>query len=115
MFTGLVEAVGEVIEAVPEGGYRASVSMTLTAPGCGMGPAIAEAAGAGFRRIVVIPFFLTLGTHLHRDLPRLVAAERKKQPAIEIRVGRSLEDHPAMASLVISRIREITEEARVSS
>jgi sirohydrochlorin ferrochelatase len=80
-----------------------------------LGPAIAEAAGAGFRRIVVIPFFLTLGTHLHRDLPRLVAAERKKHPAIEIRVGRSLEDHPEMASLVISRIREITEEARVSS
>lgn len=28
----------------PEGGYKVDVAMTLTAPGCGMGPAIAEDA-----------------------------------------------------------------------
>ena len=78
------------------------------------GPAIAEAAGAGFRRIVVIPYFLTLGTHLRRDLPRLVAAEKRKFPTLEIQVGRSLEEHPEMASLVLSRIREITEGTRIN-
>lgn len=30
------------IEAIPEGGNRVEVKMTLTAPGCGMGPAIAN-------------------------------------------------------------------------
>ena len=32
------------VEKVDAGGYRVNVSMTLTAPGCGMGPAIAEDA-----------------------------------------------------------------------
>lgn len=79
-----------------------------------LGEAIAEAVEAGYQRIVVIPYFLTLGIHLRRDLPALVSAEKQKHPNIEIQVGRSLEDHPEMASLVLSRIREVTEEAKVS-
>jgi len=63
---------------------------------------------------VVIPYFLTEGTHLRRDLPRLVEAGKQQFPALEIQVGRSLEDHPEMASLVRSRIREITEGTRIS-
>ncbi|MEJ2009966.1 MAG: CbiX/SirB N-terminal domain-containing protein [Acidobacteriota bacterium] len=79
-----------------------------------LGPAIAEAAEAGFERIVIIPYFLSLGTHLHRDLPRLVAAEKQKHPHMQIQVGRSLEDHPEMALLVLSRIQELTKEVKVS-
>jgi sirohydrochlorin ferrochelatase len=79
-----------------------------------LGPAIAEAVEAGFHRILVIPFFLTEGTHLRRDLPRLVEAEKQKFPSLEIQVGRSLEDHPEMASLILSRIREITKGTRIS-
>ncbi|HZP59340.1 MAG TPA: putative Fe-S cluster assembly protein SufT [Opitutaceae bacterium] len=40
------------IEAKPEGGYRVNVMMTLTAPGCGMGPAIAEDARS---KILLVP------------------------------------------------------------
>jgi probable FeS assembly SUF system protein SufT len=36
----------------PEGGYRVDVTMTLTAPGCGMGPAIAEDAKS---KILLVP------------------------------------------------------------
>lgn len=35
-----------------EGGYRVAVAMTLTAPGCGMGPAIAEDAKT---KILLVP------------------------------------------------------------
>jgi sirohydrochlorin ferrochelatase len=35
--------------------------------------AVAQLAQRGVERIVVIPYFLTLGTHLERDLPRIVA------------------------------------------
>ena len=75
-----------------------------------LGEAIAKAVGARYRRIVVLPYFLTLGIHLRRDLPKLVAAERRKHPRVEIKVGRSLEDHPEMASLVLGRIQEVIEE-----
>ena len=41
------------VEALPDrGGYRVSVAMTLTAPGCGMGPAIAEDAKS---KILLVP------------------------------------------------------------
>jgi len=40
------------VEANPEGGYKVQVAMTLTAPGCGMGPAIAEDAKG---KILLVP------------------------------------------------------------
>src|SRR5690606_11787572 len=41
---GLVYSMDIERNDAPEGGYKVSVAMTLTAPGCGMGPAIAEDA-----------------------------------------------------------------------
>ncbi len=40
------------VEPKPEGGYKVQVAMTLTAPGCGMGPAIAEDAKG---KILLVP------------------------------------------------------------
>ena len=101
---------------IQEDGSYAYVRASFLGPGKPeLGPAIGEAVGAGFHRIVVIPYFLTLGIHLRRDLPRLVAVERRKYPQLEIHIGRALENHPEMASLVLSRIREVTEEDRVSA
>lgn len=40
------------IDQAPDGGHCVHVAMTLTAPGCGMGPAIAEDAR---RRILLVP------------------------------------------------------------
>jgi sirohydrochlorin ferrochelatase len=109
------QGVRDLARRIQDEGAYAYVRASFLGPGRPeLGPAIAEAVGAGFQRIVVIPYFLTLGTHLRRDLPRLVEAEKQKFPALEIQVGRSLEDHPEMASLVLSRVREITEGTRIS-
>jgi sirohydrochlorin ferrochelatase len=109
------QGVRELAHRIQDEGDYAYVRASFLGPGKPeLGPAIAEAVESGFHRIVVIPFFLTLGIHLRRDLPRLVAAEKRRHPGLKIEVGRSLEDHPEMASLILSRIREITEGARVS-
>jgi sirohydrochlorin ferrochelatase len=68
---------------------------------------VAEAADAGLRRIVVIPFFLTVGLHLRRDMPKLVAAAQAQHPGIELIVGQSLEGHPLMPSMILSRVQEV--------
>ena len=108
------EGVRVLARRIQESGAYAYVRASFLGPGQPeLGIAIADSVQAGFRRIVVIPYFLTLGTHLRRDLPRLVEAEIQKHPHVEIQVGRSLEDHPEMASLVLSRIRELTQEAGV--
>lgn len=109
------EGVRELARRIERQAGYAHVRASFLGPGQPeLGPAIADAIAGGFNRIVVVPYFLTLGIHLRRDLPRLVAAEKEKHPGLEILVGRSLEDHPEMASLVLSRIRDITEGVRVS-
>lgn len=109
------EGVRELARRIESQGAYQYVQPSFLGPGQPeLGPAIADAIAQGFNCIIVIPYFLTLGIHLRRDLPRLVAAEKEKHPGVEIQVGRSLEDHPEMPSLVLSRIQEITEGARVS-
>lgn len=68
--------------------------------------AVAEAAQAGIRQVIVIPYFLTEGLHLRRDLPSLISQARTGFPGLEIRVGLSLEGHPLMASIIVGRVRE---------
>jgi sirohydrochlorin ferrochelatase len=59
----------------------------------------------------VIPYFLTEGLHLRRDLPALVAAAKAKHPNFEIVVGQSLEGHPQMPSIILSRVQEVLEKS----
>jgi sirohydrochlorin ferrochelatase len=72
--------------------------------------AVEAAASAGVDELIIIPYFLTVGLHLRRDLPKLVDAARAKHPALEIVVGQSLEDHPQMPSLILSRVNEVLPE-----
>jgi sirohydrochlorin ferrochelatase len=71
-------------------------------------------AGRGITHIVVIPYFLTLGMHLQRDLPRLVEAIRLAHPAIEIQVTPPLDGHPAMLDALLGRAREAAKELHAS-
>lgn len=71
--------------------------------------AVDETVSAGFQRVIVIPFFLTMGVHLRRDLPNLVAPLKQKHPLVEIEVGQPLEGHPLMASIILGRVQEVVE------
>ncbi len=75
-----------------------------------LGAAIAKASAAGARRIVVVPYFLVMGVHVREDLPRLLEQQRALFPKVEILVGASLESSPAMAEVVLERVREALPE-----
>jgi probable FeS assembly SUF system protein SufT len=49
---GLVYSMDVERQTAPEEGFKVNVAMTLTAPGCGMGPAIAEDAKS---KILLVP------------------------------------------------------------
>jgi sirohydrochlorin ferrochelatase len=105
-----IQDLAERIQAVGRYSY---VRAAFLGPGRPeLGAAIAEAVKAGYQRIVVLPYFLTIGIHLRRDLPKPLAAERQKHPQVKIQVGRSLEDHPEMALLILGRIREVTDDTK---
>ncbi len=57
----------------------------------------------GVTRIVVIPYFLTLGTHLQRDLPRLVEQAAGQLGNVEIEVTSPLDGHPALLEALLDR------------
>jgi sirohydrochlorin ferrochelatase len=57
----------------------------------------------GATRIVVIPYFLTLGTHLQRDLPRLVQSVSRAHPDLEMEITSPLDGHPALIDALLDR------------
>jgi sirohydrochlorin ferrochelatase len=62
---------------------------------------------AGVSRIVVIPYFLTLGTHLQRDLPRLVReAASTLGGDVRMEVTSPLDGHPALLEALLDRAGE---------
>ena len=71
-----------------------------------LGMAMEEAVRRGARRVVIMPYFLTMGLHLRRDLPVLVARQRARFPGLEILVSDSLEGLPGMVDAVADRVRE---------
>jgi sirohydrochlorin ferrochelatase len=67
--------------------------------------AVATVVSNGAQRVTVIPYFLTLGTHLERDLPRLVDGIAVAYPGVEIRVTPPLDGHPALVQALLDRAR----------
>jgi sirohydrochlorin ferrochelatase len=68
-----------------------------------LGGATALLIERGVKRIVVIPYFLTLGTHMQRDLPRLAQDASRANGDIEIRITAPLDGHPALVQALLDR------------
>lgn len=68
--------------------------------------AVDRMAASGVDRIVVVPYFLTLGIHLKRDLPRIVGESALKHPGLSIDVTEPLDGHPALARIVLERAQK---------
>ncbi len=101
------QSVHELARRVEEQGSYGYVRATfLDVAQPDLSTAIAQAVGAGLGRVIVIPYFLTMGIHLRRDLPSLIASQRRKHPQAKIEVGESLEGHPLMASIILERVQQ---------
>jgi sirohydrochlorin ferrochelatase len=60
---------------------------------------------AGAREVLVLPYFLTLGIHLQRDLPKLVE-ELATEVGVAIRVAPPLDGHPGLGKMLVDRAVE---------
>ena len=70
-------------EKSPAGGYAIDVKMTLTAPGCGMGPIIAEDAR---QKIASLPQVESASVHIVWDpvwTPQMISAEGRQKLGLE--------------------------------
>jgi sirohydrochlorin ferrochelatase len=89
-------------------GYEAVQTAFLEAGRPDLSGAIDRLAQEGVGRVIVIPYFLTLGMHLQRDLPRLIEEIRAAHPGLEIQVTPPLDGHPALIDALLGRAREAT-------
>lgn len=60
----------------------------------------------GAERIVVIPYFLTLGRHAARDLPRIVEEASRIHKNVKIEITETLDGHPALGEVLLERARK---------
>jgi sirohydrochlorin ferrochelatase len=67
--------------------------------------AVARLVQAGVDEVLVLPYFLTLGIHLQRDLPKLVE-ELARIHGVPIRVAAPLDGHPGLSRILVERATE---------
>jgi sirohydrochlorin ferrochelatase len=103
-----VESANEAVRIVTEqlrerGGYQAVEAAFLEGGRPDLRGAVESLAARGAESVVVIPYFLTLGLHLQRDLPRLIKQIESAHPGLRIDVAPPLDGHPAMVEALLDR------------
>ena len=104
-----IESANQAVRAVAvefarRGGFEAVQAAFLEGGKPDLRGAV-EALAPRVSRVVVIPYFLTLGLHLQRDLPRLIEALRESHPGLAIEVAPPLDGHPGMVDALVDRAR----------
>lgn len=101
------DGVRELAErAGREGGFDLAAHAFLDPVEPGLPAAVRQVVAAGARRIVVVPYFLTVGLHLRRDVPRIAGDLRNIYPDVEIEVTPPLEGHPGLVAIVLDRAKQ---------
>lgn len=112
-----IESANEAVRAVARevaraGGFELAGVAFLETYLPGLDETVARLADQGAARVLVVPYFLTLGLHLQRDLPRIVEDVARVHAGVEVRVTPPLDGHPALAGIVLDRARAALEEWR---
>jgi sirohydrochlorin ferrochelatase len=68
--------------------------------------AVAKLTASGAGEVLVLPYFLTLGIHLQRDLPTLVD-QLSREYGIPIRVSDPLDGHPGLSRILVARASDL--------
>lgn len=66
----------------------------------------ARCVGRGARRVVMVPYFLSAGVHVRRDLTAAKEALARQFPEVEFRLAEPLGRHPLLLEVVAERARE---------
>lgn len=101
------ESVRQVTESVRrDGGFDIVEAAFLEQGLPDLTAAVDAVIQRGATRVIVVPYFLTLGLHLQRDLPRITAGLARAHKGVEIRIAPPLDGHPALGAILKERAKE---------
>jgi sirohydrochlorin ferrochelatase len=105
-----VEPANEAVRSVARelaraGGFEHVLAAFLELGAPDLPGAAASLFGQGVRRIVIVPYFLTLGLHMERDLPRIVEEISRSYIGLEIQVTPPLDGHPGLVQVLLDRAK----------
>ena len=106
-----VKEANDMVHAVTaqmaeRGGYPLIESAFLELAEPTLAQAIERLVQRGADHVLVIPYFLTLGIHLTRDLPRIVERIQNIHKGVRIDVTNPLDGHPALVEILLDRAKE---------
>ena len=108
LLRGLARDLRSVFPArVVEVGYLEAASPDIQA-------GIDRCVARGARRIVLVPYFLYLGGHVRRDLPKEAARARRRHPGLLVRIAAHLGHDRRLRAIVADRAREALRAGRWS-
>jgi sirohydrochlorin ferrochelatase len=61
----------------------------------------------GATDVAIVPYFLTLGIHLKRDLPRIVNDLRNIHKGVRFNIAEPMDGHPALLEVLLDRAKEV--------
>jgi sirohydrochlorin ferrochelatase len=105
-----VEPANEAVRAVARqlsiaGPFEAVETAFLELGEPGLEGAVEALVNRGVHDILVVPYFLTLGIHLERDLPSIINQIASKFGNVGIRATAPLDGHPALVEILLDRVR----------
>jgi sirohydrochlorin ferrochelatase len=106
-----VESANEAVRAVAaelsrQGGFRVEAAfLELGRPD--LAGAARRLVDTGVDSITVIPYFLTLGLHMERDLPPLIEKISNQYNGLPIAVTLPLDGHPALVQALLDRAMSV--------
>ena len=100
-----IESANDAVHAVTvelarRTGCRVETAFLDCAPPT-MADAVTRLTKDGVRKVVVLPYFLTLGVHLQRDLPAIVERLRPIYIDVEFTITEPLDGHPAKMQIFV--------------
>lgn len=103
-------AANEPVHAVAERvgvalGYRCTRLAFLDCNAPSIPDAIAQLVADGYRRLVILPYFLHFGRHIRTDLPAHFADAQRRYPALQLLVAHHLGYDPLLVAITADRVR----------
>jgi sirohydrochlorin ferrochelatase len=108
------EANADLVHAVAELRRRGEFAVVeaafleLAEPGIDAGAA--ACVGQGAERVVLLPYFLSAGVHVRRDLAGACRRLAERYPQVRFRLAEPLGRHPLLLEVVAERAREADED-----